>query len=321
MTPPTTNPLLTALDRERPLLLDGAMGTQLLASGFDLRRDFRGHAGSVDVLNLTRAEQVQAVHESYLDAGARVLRSNTFLSSLPYLAERQLAREAQALIRAACQTAREAIEAWCGPDAQGFVLGDIGPPAWRGGSTAGPAAWEQAAADQAASLAAAGVDGILLETAISIEWLAAAVRGAKAGAPRLPCLISAALDATGRLLQSGTLTDLAALAASSGVALVGINCSPGPARAADLLRELSALYPGRLGLWPASEQPREEPAALTPAGFAQAIAPAIELNRLALLGACCGSRPAHIRALAERLGRIGPEADWDQEAGDTDQLE
>jgi 5-methyltetrahydrofolate--homocysteine methyltransferase len=309
------------LDQGRPLLLDGAMGTQLLNSGFDLRRDFRGHKGAVDLLNLTRPEQVQAVHESYLDAGARFLRTNTFLSSPPYLAERQLAREGEALLRAAVRAAREAIEAWCEPAAPGFVLGSLGPPAWRGGGSAAPAVWERAAAEQASVLAALGVDGILLETATSLDWLGAALRGLEGGAPGLPRLVSVALGADGNLLQSGNLRELAALAEAAGVALVGINCSPGPAQAARWLLELAEHYPGRLGLWPATDQPREEPSSYTPADFAAALAPALAHGRLALVGACCGSRPAHIRALAERLGRAVPSHEWDQEDGPEDPLD
>jgi 5-methyltetrahydrofolate--homocysteine methyltransferase len=64
--------------REAPLLLDGAIGTQLLDSGFDPERDWLGHEGCCEVLDLTRPEQVRAVHESYLDAGSDLICTNTF---------------------------------------------------------------------------------------------------------------------------------------------------------------------------------------------------------------------------------------------------
>jgi 5-methyltetrahydrofolate--homocysteine methyltransferase len=305
MTRPAKAALLHALDQRRPLLLDGAMGSQLLSSGFDLRRDFRSLAGSVDVLNLTRPEQVQAVHESYLDCGARVLRTNTFLSSPPALAERGLAREARALWRAAARAGREALEAWCGPDDPGFLLGDFGPPAWKGAESEAAPALERAVAEQAAALAEGGVDGLLLETVTDLAWLEAALRGLHAGAPGLPALISAAVDGEGRLPRGGDLAGLGKLAAEAGAALVALNCMPAPAAAVALLPRLAAAFPGRLGLWPAAGEPGRAP--LEPEAFAAALAPALSEPRLALLGACCGSRPAHLLALARRLGRAPEE--------------
>lgn len=311
MTRPAKAPLLEALDRRRPLLLDGAMGSQLLSSGFDLRRDFRGLAGSVDVLNLTRPEQVQAVHESYLDAGARVLRTNTFLSSPPYLAERGLAREARALWRAAVRAGREALDAWCGPEDPGFLLADIGPPAWKGAAEDSAAALERAVAEQAAALAEGGVDGLLLETVTDSAWLAAALRGLQAGAPGLPALVSAAVDAQGRLPRQGDLESLGRLAAEAGVELLALNCTPAAAAARALLPRLGAAFPGRLGLWPAAGDASGE--RWDPAAFAAELAPALADPRLSLVGACCGSRPAHVLALARRLGRAPEEAQETEE--------
>jgi 5-methyltetrahydrofolate--homocysteine methyltransferase len=309
MTRPAKAALLQALDQRRPLLLDGAMGSQLLSSGFDLRRDFRGLAGSVDVLNLTRPEQVQAVHESYLDAGARVLRTNTFLSAPPSLAERGLARDARALWRAAVRAGREALEAWCGPEDPGFLLGDLGPPAWKGADGQAAPALERAVAEQAAALAEGGVDALLLETVTDLAWLEAALRGLHAGAPGLPALISAAVDGQGRLLRGGDLEGLGRLAVEAGAALVALNCTPAPASATALLPRLAAAFPGRLGLWPAAGEPGRSP--LEPVDFAAALAPALAEPRLALVGACCGSRPAHVLALARRLGRAPEETDED----------
>ncbi|MEO0650407.1 MAG: homocysteine S-methyltransferase family protein, partial [Planctomycetota bacterium] len=181
-----------ANDSPSPLLLDGALGTQFATSGFDLERDLDGHADAWEVLSLTRPEQVRAVHESYLDAGADFIGTHTFMVLPSALEARGLADRFERLITAAAREARAAIDAWSTPERPRGVLGVLGPgldlPS-RGGRPAAAVEDEYAAAGRL--LDRAEVDLLLLETCADPIQIEAAARGLRSVSER-PLWISLA---------------------------------------------------------------------------------------------------------------------------------
>src|SRR5690606_17189781 len=102
-----TTPLRQAL-RERVLVLDGAMGTQIHAAHLDLERDYHGHENCVDFVNLTRPEVIQEIHESYLEAGCDIVETNTFGAMPHVLAEFGIADKARDINRTAARIAKAA---------------------------------------------------------------------------------------------------------------------------------------------------------------------------------------------------------------------
>lgn len=300
--------LLDALDRS-VLVLDGAMGTQLLASGFDAKRDFLGHPGCCEVLNLTRPEQVQAVHESYLDAGCDVLATNSFLAAPHQLAARGLGERAADINRAAARSAMVAVQAWRTAEAPRWALGSLGPgPA---DPTTAFATVEESWCAQARWLAEGGVDGLLLETFTDTEMLPIALRAARRGLERarrpLPLFVSLAVGPKGQLADGEPLEAIFDAFAANPPDLLSLNCLGDFAELDRLLVRVRARWTGRLGTYPSaglpSGQPPEWP--LSPEEFVAGLEPLIAKHRLCLVGGCCGTRPRHIAALALRLGRPG----------------
>lgn len=247
------------------------MGTELIARGLVLPENTASW-------NLTHPDAVRAVHESWLAAGARLLVTNTFAAAWLGAAERGAA------IRAAVRLSREALGSQDFEDTAGpRVLGNVGPSGDPAGSRA-----------VIAELAAAGVDGLLVESMRGEGELRAALEAARAEAPGLPVLVSG-LSVEGpergeAALGFGRL--LGALAAEHGAAAVGVNCTLAP-------EPLGAVW---RGLEPCG-LPRFARAGILapvePQVWARAVLAAAP--GAAMLGGCCGTTPAHLRALAACL--------------------
>src|SRR5512140_1697782 len=180
-----TNQPLHEVVRERRLVCDGAMGTQLMLAGLE-----QGSCG--EAWNLTHPERVLAIQRRYAQAGSDCILTNTFGGSRIMLNRHSHAGKVEAINRAAVEIARQAFQ---GRD--GFVIGDIGP--FGGlmepyGDFTEPEVRE-AFEEQASALVAAGADAVIVETQTSLEELALAIAAAKrAGAP---CIIgSMAYDVT-----------------------------------------------------------------------------------------------------------------------------
>lgn len=297
-----THPLLHAA-RERVLVADGAMGTELQAAGLE-----PGACG--ELWNVEHPERVQRVHERYRAAGAAVLLTNTFGSSRIGLARHDLADRAAEITRAAVGIARRA----GGP---GWVLGDIGPfggflePV---GDT--PVADALAAfAEQARALVESGVDGIVVETMGALDELLLAVRAAREAGAAL-VIGSVAFDATrtGLRTMTGATPEQAARALrDAGADMVGANCGSGLGMEdyALIVRRYRATVP-ELPVWakPNAGQPRLGVDGVAYDASADDMAAAARLlvrAGAAVIGGCCGTTPEHVAAMA-RAGCDGTQA-------------
>ncbi len=292
-------PLLDAI-LLRPLLADGAMGTQLMAAGLE-------PGASGDAWNLTHPDRVLAIQRAYVDAGTDCLLTNTFGASQIMLARHGLAGEVAAINRAAVEIAREAIA-----DRDGYVIGDIGP---FGGllvpfGEAEPADVRAAFDEQARALVAGGVDAIIIETQTSLEELGLAVLAAiEAGAP---CVIgSLAYDmtldgSTFRTMMGVDPERAAAFLEAHGAHMVGLNCgtSMDMARARDAVARYRAVTALPIMAQPNAGQPVLEGTTLvyreSPDDMARGVEPLIAAGAR-IVGACCGSTPDHIRAIRRVL--------------------
>jgi 5-methyltetrahydrofolate--homocysteine methyltransferase len=287
-----------------PRLFDGAVGTQLLVSGFDRERDLLGDKGPL-ALNLTRPEQVRAVHESYLDAGSHWITTNTFAASPADLAQQGLSERGDRLVDAAVNAAREAVDAWRGdvPDAR--VLGSIGP-GWTPDATA---ANERAAdaLELARRLVEGGVDGLLLETVTRLDHLRVVYASLRELADRagLAVIASVAFGPDGRLADGASAADVAAWAKSVEPVLLGANCGRGPDGTERDLAALREHWSGPLAARPTAGLPVGDDLSTYPVGaeaFADRVAPWIERFDLVALGGCCGTSPRHLAQVSDALG-------------------
>ncbi|MBZ0089236.1 MAG: homocysteine S-methyltransferase family protein, partial [Thermoanaerobaculia bacterium] len=292
---------------ERILVLDGATGTAL--QGYQLTAsDFGGPEleGCNENLCLTRPDVVRGLSEFYLAAGADVVETNSFGSTPLVLAEYGLAERAFELSRLAAALAREACARFDEPGRLRFVCGAMGPTT-KAISVTGGVTFDELAGHyrvQALGLMAGGADYLLLETCQDTRNVKAGLIGIEqafeASGWRLPVAVSVTIEPTGTMLAG---QDAEALAVSLGHAellYVGVNCATGPALMADHLRTFSELCRTRVACVPNAGLPDEEGRYREgPEVFREVFGRFLGAGWLNLVGGCCGTTDAHVRALVE----------------------
>jgi S-methylmethionine-dependent homocysteine/selenocysteine methylase len=281
--------------RAPALLLDGALGTELERRGVPARLPL----WSARAL-LERPEAVAAIHRDYALAGAEALTADTFRTGRRALAREGHGARAGELTRLAVALARSAAEA---APREVFVLGSQAPleDCYRPDLVPDDAALEREHGEHAEALAAAGVDAILVETMNAAREAAAAARAAREAG--VPFLASFACGASARLLSGEPLEAGLEAALRFGPIAVGANCLPPPALEACLPALARAglpflVYPN-LGA-PDAGGGFAASAAVTPERFGE-LARAWLAAGAAAVGGCCGTRPAHVAALARVL--------------------
>ena len=284
--------------QERPLLGDGAMGTQLMLAGLE-----QGNCG--EEWNLTHPERVLAIQRRYAEAGSDCIITNTFGGSRIMLNRHSNGGQAVEINRAAVAIARAAFGG-----REGYVLGDIGP---FGGlmepyGDFSESEVRDALNEQARALVEAGADAIIIETQTSLEELLLGIRAAQEAGAR-SIIGSMAYDAT---LDGSTFRTMmgvdperaAEFIEEHGGSIVALNCGTGM----DMERARQAVlrYKQVTGL-PVMVQPNAGQPKLvdmkviydeTPEQMARGVVPLLKAGA-SVIGACCGSTPEHIRAFRE----------------------
>ena len=268
------------------------MGTQLQAKGLQ-------PGETPELWNLTRPDDVRAVHEAYFAAGADVVYTNTFgANPAKYHGDAPLAD----VIAAGVALARAAADAAGG---RRFVALDVGPtgrllkPA---GDFAFDAAYD-AFAEQIRIGAQAGADLVVIETMGDTYELKAAVLAAKEHAS-LPVLATVALGEDGKLLTGADVECVAALLEGLRVDALGLNCGFGPDKMLPFVKRLAATTALPLAVKPNAGLPQVVDGrtvfTVGPEAFAQDVAALVQAGA-AIVGGCCGTTPAHIAAVRAAL--------------------
>jgi 5-methyltetrahydrofolate--homocysteine methyltransferase len=296
-----TENLLEAI-RDRVLVGDGAMGTQLQMAGLE-------PGGCGEAWNLARPERVLAIQRAYVEAGSDCLITNTFGGSRIMLTRHGHDADTAAINRAGVRIAREAFGG-----RPGFVLGDMGP---FGGlmepyGEIAPERVREAFEEQAAALVDAGADAIIVETQTALEELGLAIEAAQKAGAR--CIIASLafdviLEGTDlRTMMGISPEEAAAFLLNAGAHVAALNCGSGvdvawAARGVERLRKACSL--------PTMAQPNAGLPVLenlkviyreTPEEMAAGI-PALLAAGPAIVGACCGSTPEHIRRIRQVVDR------------------
>jgi 5-methyltetrahydrofolate--homocysteine methyltransferase len=307
--------LFRAALASRVLVADGAMGTMLQAADPTLR-DFDGHDGCNEVLNVTRPDVVRSVHDAYLAVGVDCIETNTFGANLGNLGEYGIAERIHELSLAAARIAREAADAWSTPQQPRFVLGSIGPGTKLPSLGHAPfAALRDAYAEQAAGLIEGGADAFLVETAQDLLQAKAAIIGARraitAAGVDLPVLAQVTVETTGAMLLGSEIGAALTALETLGIDAIGLNCATGPAEMSEHLRHLSRYARVPLTCMPNAGLPQltRDGASypLTPQELAQAHDTFAREFGVSLVGGCCGTTPEHLARVVERVrGREVP---------------
>lgn len=290
----------------RVVILDGGTGTCLARECPEAAR-----ARCPEGLVLTHPEAVTRLHRNYLAAGAEVVETNTFGANTLVLDELDLAsacvelnRRAAALARAACDAAEAA-----DPGRPRWVAGAMGPTN-RALTLSGDVTFARlvrAYAEQAAALAAGGVDLLLVETVQDPLNLKAALVACRDAAPHLPVAVSLTVEADGRLLGGQSVAAAAVTAEPWQPLWIGLNCSSGPAGLEGALAVLTGTAPCPVAVAPNAGLPDGNGNYLMgPEVFAAAVARFAAAGWVNVAGGCCGTTPEHVAALTRRLSGMTP---------------
>jgi len=284
------------------LLLDGAMGTQLIASGIE--------PGTCnDYLNIESPDIVFDIHRAYLRAGSDAILTNTFGANKFVLARHGLVEEVERINTAGAKVARQAA------GKEKYVLGDIGPTGdfLQPLGNLKPNDVKDAFAQQAKALVAGGVDGLIIETITALDEAEIVIEAVKSACNNLPVFASFAFDrARGdfRTMMGVDVKSAVSKAVSLGVDAVGFNCgSPTLYEYIELAEKfVSAVRASGQNTSVFAEPNAGKPELVdgktvykvSPEDFASA-AEKIHSLGVNIIGGCCGTTPAHIEAAANRL--------------------
>jgi len=290
------SPLLDRL-AQGPLLADGAMGTLLFERGVPYERNF-------DSLNRSDAALIESIHRDYLQAGAELIESNTFGANRVRLAAHELESQARLIARQGVKLARNAREI-VGTTA--FVAGSMGPlgkPIAPFGTIALAEA-EAAFREQAEGILEGGPDAFILETFQDLNEILAALRAVRAVTREVPVIAQMTFGLDGKTRYGHTPALVVRALKQAGADVVGVNCGVGPQPILEVLEEILAAAEGTpVSAMPNAGLPQFVEGRYVylshPDYFAEFAARAVDLG-VRLVGGCCGTTPAHTRAMRERL--------------------
>ncbi|MBZ5494985.1 MAG: homocysteine S-methyltransferase family protein [Acidobacteriia bacterium] len=287
------------------ILADGAMGTMLFEAGLE-------SGDSPQAWNITHPERVRAVHRAYLEAGSQLILTNTFGSNRFRLARHNLQAQVAEFNRAGAALLRAEVDHAGG---RALAAGDIGPS----GELLAPlgklkyADAADAFAEQAGALVAAGVDLIWIETMSALEEVQAAIEGVRRVSVEIPIVVTMTFEKHGRTMMGVTPAQAVKSIIDWGACALGGNCGTGPEELLNIIRTMHGLMPEM----PLIFKPNAGVPVLlngkttynaTQESMAQSAREAVNAGAR-VVGACCGSTPAHLRAISEGFrGRIAPSA-------------
>lgn len=294
------------------ILADGAIGTELYARGFFINRCY-------DALNLSHPEVIRDIHRAYLDAGARLIETNTFTANRLALAAHGFDTNVSDINRAGATLAREVAE-----DAA-YVAGSVGPVSWAKRET--PLSTDEMRdifREQMAALIEGGVDVLLLETFTDIEELKTAFECAREVTTK-PVIASVSLKYLGEGEFAGLKPEDAARAMDSwGADVIGVNCCDGPQGVYEAVKRMTQVTRRPLSAMPNAGLPKMIHGRLiylaSPEYFAEYARRYAQLG-VQLIGGCCGTTPAHIAEMKKFLKTLKPGRRVEQEIHITSDVE
>src|SRR6201992_783899 len=301
-----------AAARQRVVVFDGGMGATLEQFDLSLEKDYRLPGRCHEALVLNLPDVIEGVHTSMVEAGAQVVETDTFQASRLKLSEWGLEDHTHEINLKAVQIARKAA------GEQRLVAGGIGPTGFLPASddpTLGQITFPELRtvfAEQARGLIEGGVDLIIIETTQDILELKAAVFGVRDAGKELgrpvpiQCSVSL-LPNGGKMLLGTDISAVLATLEALKVDVIGLNCSTGPEDMRDAIRFLGEFSPVPVACIPNAGLPLQGPDGETifpeqPEPLAEALKEFVERYGVGIVGGCCGTTPAHIAAIAERVG-------------------
>jgi 5-methyltetrahydrofolate--homocysteine methyltransferase len=295
---------------EKILLFDGACGTNLQEMTIP-DTAWQGCEGCNELLNITSPETIIALHESFLDAGSKVIETNTFGASSIVLAEYGLADRATEINRAAVANAKKAI----GERSGCYVAGSVGPTT-KLPSLSHISVEELAATlgEQIRALVEAGVDALAIETCQDLLQVKVALVACfeilEELGVELPVLVSVTMERQGTMLVGSDIAAICATLEPFPIFSLGLNCATGPSDMASHIRYLNHHWPQRISCMPNQGLPEVVDGRthypMTPDDFVHHMSQFVENDGVSIIGGCCGTTPEHIHQLAVACDGLKP---------------
>ncbi|HEY8836819.1 MAG TPA: homocysteine S-methyltransferase family protein [Dehalococcoidia bacterium] len=308
-----THDFLEAL-RERVLIFDGAMGTSLHARDLS-DDDYWGKEGCVDLLSLSRPDVVKDIHAAYYTAGSDVVETNTFGANAIVLAEYDLVDRSYEMNLTSARLACEVAAEFSTPDRPRWVSGSMGPGTKL--PTLGHTTYDalrESYATQAQGLVDGGVHVLQIETCQDLLQAKAAIAGAELAFSRIgrrvPVIVQVTIEAFGTMLVGSEIGAALSALEPFDIQVIGINCATGPAEMGENIRYLSQHSQRMISVLPNAGLPEVRDGApyypLTPEELVHWQQIYVKEYGVNIIGGCCGTTPAHIKALADALHGTPP---------------
>ncbi|HEY0264134.1 MAG TPA: bifunctional homocysteine S-methyltransferase/methylenetetrahydrofolate reductase [Granulicella sp.] len=286
------------------MLCDGAMGTMIYSAGVYINVCY-------DELNLSQPDLVRNIHQEYLQAGAEIIETNTFGANRFRLERYGLVDKMRQINKAGVRIARESVRHMAEKHStEAYVAGAIGPLGVRlepVGRTSIDEAFE-AFAEQVRALIeggpGVGADLLVAETMQSMAEMEQAIRAARSEAPGLPLLVMVTVEEDGNCLDGTSAEDAARLMTQWGADAVGCNCSAGPATLLGVVERMRTATHLPLAVMPNAGIPRAVDGRtiyMTSPEYMARVARRFVRAGATFIGGCCGTTPAHIRAVRGAL--------------------
>ncbi|MGY6530615.1 MAG: methionine synthase [Cyanobacterium sp.] len=302
---------------DRPVLVfDGAMGTNLQVQNLSAE-DFGGaeYEGCNEYLVHTKPEAVETVHRGFLEAGADVIETDTFGGTPLVLAEYDLADQSYYLNKTATALAKRVAQEYSTPEKPRFVAGSIGPGTKL--PTLGHIDYDSlkdAYVTQIQGLYDGGADLLLLETCQDVLQIKAALNAIeevfKEKGERLPLMVSVTMETMGTMLVGTEISAALAILEPYPIDILGLNCATGPDLMKPHIKYLSENSPFIVSCVPNAGLPEnvggQAHYKLSPIELKMHLMHFIEDLGVQIIGGCCGTRPDHIKALAEIASTLKP---------------
>ena len=304
--------------KKRPLIIDGAMGTQLQQRDKDIPLEaWEGLEGCNELLNVTAIDVMESIFSAYLTAGADLITTNTFGSFSWVLDEYGIGHRAYELSRAGAEIVRKKCDEFSTPEQPRYVLGSIGP------GTKLPSLGHihydvmfEGYKECALGLIDGGTDIFLLETCQDPLQIKVALHACDAASKErgveIPIMVSVTIELAGTMLIGTDATTIAAILEPFDIISLGFNCGTGPDQVKKHVKTLSEVWGKPISIHANAGLPQNRGGytyyPMGPDEFADKQEEFLEFDGVSFLGGCCGTTPQHIRALVDRVACKTPKA-------------
>jgi 5-methyltetrahydrofolate--homocysteine methyltransferase len=305
--------------RDRVIIFDGSMGAtilDLLRSGKLTPADFGGNTDSTDILTLTRPDVIDSIHASFLEVGCDAVETNTFNGTPYMLADVGIGDRCFELNKRGAEIARGACDRYSTPDRPRWVIGSLGPGTQQpmvNGVLSFDTMFE-AYKLQASGLVAGGADILLVETCIDLLQCKIAVLACDAAMKEvgadLPLMAQVTMETTGAMLCGTEMSSVIATLEMLPVDVIGMNCATGPELMLEHVKTLSRHCRKPISILPNAGLPILMNGGscfpLSPEDFVEWHERFVRDYGVNIVGGCCGTTPAHLKLLTERLSGAVP---------------